>query len=45
MSRIQANFVAFKLVVELNYDITSLVWPGAKIGSQRFFEIESLKVV
>ena len=29
----------------LDYDITSLVRPDAKIGSRRIFGIESLKVV
>jgi len=32
-------------MVELGYDITPLTRPDAKIGSRRFFEIESLKVV
>jgi hypothetical protein len=34
-----------RLIVELDYDITPLVRPDAKIGSRRFFGIESLKVV
>jgi hypothetical protein len=38
-------YVKNRLIVELDYDITPLVRPGAKIGSRRFFEIESLKLV
>jgi len=34
-----------RLIVELDYDIISLVRPDVKIGSRQFFEIKSLKVV
>ena len=37
--------IIIRLIVELDYDIIPLVRSNVKIGSRRFFGIESLKVV
>jgi len=39
------NVILNRLIVKLDYNIISLVRLDAKIGSRRFFGIESLKVV